>query len=114
MQPADTVHTRQLVRQNVGRMTLSESLLVVTDVLENLPVVQSKSAAVWFILARLKYPWRLLIIFKLLPRFISDRIYDLIAAYRYKIWGRTAYCLIPDPVHQHRFIGNIAADPEGS
>ena len=103
-----------LVRQSVERKTSSDSLLVVTDILESGPVVRIKSAAVWFILARLKYPWRLLIVFKLLPFFISDRLYDLVAACRYKIWGRTERCFIPDPVYQQRFIDNNQAGIERS
>ena len=104
----------QLVRQSAESKISSDALLVVTDIIETRPVVQIKSAAVWFILARLKFPWRLLIVFKLLPYFISDRLYDLVAAYRYKIWGRTERCLIPDPVYQQRFIDNSGAGIERS
>jgi predicted DCC family thiol-disulfide oxidoreductase YuxK len=104
----------QLVRQNTESMTVSESLLVVTAIIETRPVVYSKSPAVWFILARLKYPWRLVVVFRLIPRFISDRLYDLVAAYRYKIWGREEHCLIPDPSYQQRFIDNIEIGTERS
>ncbi len=104
----------QLVRKSNEKTTSIDSLLLVTDIIETRPVVQLKSAAVWFILARLKYPWRVLIVFKLLPLFISDRLYDLVAAYRYKIWGRTERCLIPDPAYRHRFIDNGEAGIERS
>ncbi len=97
----------QLVKQSDDRLTLSDSLLVVTDIIETRPVIRLKSDAAWFIIANLKYPWRLLIIFKILPRFVSDGLYDLIAAYRYKIWGRSGHCLIPDPVNRQRFIDSI-------
>ena len=97
----------QLVRQHTTEAKLSDSLLLVTVIADSGPVVKSRSAAVWAVLARLKYPWRLLVIFKVVPAFIADRLYDLVAVSRYKIWGRAQHCLVPDPSDRHRFIDNI-------
>ncbi len=52
-----------------------------------------KSDAVLEICRSLPY-WKVLIIFKVLPRFLRDGVYDLIAKYRYKIFGKSDECRI--------------------
>ena len=96
--------TGQLIRQSNPALTCADSLLVVTAINGRGAVVYLKSEAVLFIITHLKYPWRLLTMFKIFPRFFLDRMYDFIAVYRFKIWGRTTQCLIPEPADQSRFI----------
>ncbi|KIC47437.1 thiol-disulfide oxidoreductase [Ruegeria sp. ANG-S4] len=40
---------------------------------------------------------------RLLPKFLKDPIYHLIARNRYRIFGREATCLVPDPDLRARF-----------
>jgi predicted DCC family thiol-disulfide oxidoreductase YuxK len=97
----------QVIRYSNRSLANTDSLMVVTGIIGTRPVVQVKSEAVLFIITRLKYPWRVLSIIKIFPHVILDRAYDLIAVYRYKIWGRTTGCLIPDSADQHRFIDSL-------
>ena len=41
--------------------------------------------------------WRWIIILRAIPRPIRDRLYDLVARNRYRLFGRTATCMIPSP-----------------
>jgi len=40
----------------------------------------------------------------LLPRFLRDWGYRLVARNRYQIWGKSAECYLPDPVWKERFL----------
>lgn len=48
--------------------------------------------------------WRFFYIFKYLPKGIRDRIYDWIAANRYKWFGKQDACMMPTPELQRRFL----------
>ena len=54
----------------------------------------TKSTAVIEILTNLGGPWKALNILRIIPRFISDMVYDLIAKYRNNIFG-TRQCRMP-------------------
>ena len=43
------------------------------------------------------------ILLKIIPSFLRDAIYDVIAKYRYKVWGKTEACLFLTPALKHRF-----------
>ncbi len=48
--------------------------------------------------------WRWTYIFKIIPRFIRDGIYDLVAKYRYQWFGKKEACWIPSPDLMKRYI----------
>jgi len=64
----------------------------------------TKSTAILKIAASLSWPWRLTFIFKLVPRFIRDVCYDLVAKNRYLINGQSKECIIPTDDFKSRFI----------
>jgi predicted DCC family thiol-disulfide oxidoreductase YuxK len=43
-------------------------------------------------------------VFRYVPRFLRDGIYNLIARYRYLVFGRRDECMIPTPDLKSRFI----------
>ncbi len=49
--------------------------------------------------------WFLLRIAKVIPRPIRDSVYRFFARNRYKLFGRTEQCVIPDANIRSRFIG---------
>lgn len=51
-----------------------------------------KSDAVLYIAKELKFPVKYFYYFKLIPKFIRDKVYDLIAKHRFKIFGKTDLC----------------------
>ncbi len=48
--------------------------------------------------------WPLLSIFRIIPRFVRDPIYNWVAANRYRWFGKKDQCLIPEPEWQDRFL----------
>lgn len=62
-----------------------------------------KSEAVGKILLRLKGLKWLGIISKMFPLWFRDTIYDLIAKYRYHLFGKMKHCMIPSPDIKDRF-----------
>lgn len=64
----------------------------------------SKAGAALFVAHSLGWPWKSAGLFGVLPRAVLDRIYDLVARNRYRVFGRREHCLIPLPQHRNRFI----------
>ncbi len=62
-----------------------------------------KSTAILRILYELGYPWRIFYIFKFVPLKWRDRLYDFIAANRYRWWGRKKYCQVPSQINTSGF-----------
>ena len=56
------------------------------------------------ILQRLGGVWRIATITSLLPRTLRDRLYDRIARNRYRIFGRTDSCIVPDASWRSRVL----------
>ena len=56
--------------------------------------IKKKSSAVISILSNLKFPFYLFSITKIIPRFLRDMIYSLIARNRYNIFGKVKYCSV--------------------
>lgn len=48
--------------------------------------------------------WRLLAIAAVVPRFIGDPLYRVLARNRYRWFGRHDACLMPDPANASRFL----------
>ncbi len=48
--------------------------------------------------------WPVLYVFKIIPRFIRNFFYDLIAKNRYRWFGKQAACMVPTPELKARFI----------
>ena len=63
-----------------------------------------ESDAVIAISEELGYPWKLLKIASIIPKFIRDKVYQLIANNRYKLFGKKDQCMIPTPELINRFI----------
>ena len=63
----------------------------------------TKSSAALRIARKLNGLWPMLYIFIIIPKFIRDWVYDLIAKNRYKWWGRQESCLVPTPELRQKF-----------
>ena len=55
-----------------------------------------RSAAVLKIAARLRFPWPLLGVFLVVPRFVRDLLYKVVARNRRRWFGERSTCYIPD------------------
>jgi len=64
----------------------------------------NKSAAVVFVAGELRWPWKIAALGRFFPTAGRDRIYDVIARTRYRLFGRLDACLVPRPEFRGRFI----------
>ncbi len=63
-----------------------------------------RSTAVLRIFRYLGGPWRLFLIGWIVPREIRDSLYDVVAFWRYRLFGRHAACLVPPADARGRFL----------
>jgi len=63
-----------------------------------------KSDAVIQIGYHLKSPWSWISCIRILPRPVRDFFYNLVARYRYVIFGKKETCMIPTENYKQRFI----------
>lgn len=63
-----------------------------------------KSTAFLIIVKHLRQPWPVLRIGYIVPKFLRDWIYDLVAKYRYKVFGKKEACLLPTGDLKSRFL----------
>lgn len=63
-----------------------------------------KSSAVLHLFKEIDRPWGLLYGFMIIPPFIRDSLYDLVARYRYRLFGKRNNCPVPAPGTEKRFI----------
>jgi len=64
----------------------------------------SKSTAVLRIMRNLDGAWPLFYGFIIIPRFVRDRVYNFVAARRYKYFGKRESCMIPSAENKGRFL----------
>ena len=76
----------------------------------------TKARAGLFVMRALGWPWRAAGLFGILPAPLLDRLYDLFARNRYRVFGRRETCLTPRPEYRNRFVdAEDSAQPnEGS
>ncbi len=66
--------------------------------------VYQKSDAALEIARKMDGIWKIFYIFKIIPAFLRNPVYDLIARNRYRFFGRTDACRIPTPELKTRFL----------
>jgi predicted DCC family thiol-disulfide oxidoreductase YuxK len=66
--------------------------------------LHQRSSAALEIARRLSGAWPALYIFKLIPSFIRNIVYDWIAHNRYRWFGKKEACMIPTPELKSRFL----------
>ncbi len=63
-----------------------------------------KSSAILNILKDIGGGWKLFYTFIIVPRFLRNPMYDLVAATRYRVFGRRETCMVPDDRIKSRFL----------
>jgi predicted DCC family thiol-disulfide oxidoreductase YuxK len=64
----------------------------------------SRSRAALFVASQLGWPWKAAVMARVLPTSFLDRVYDVVARHRYRLFGRFEQCLIPRPEFRRRFV----------
>ncbi len=66
--------------------------------------IYSKSSAILHITTIMPFPYVLLSVFFIFPKFIRDFFYDFIAKNRYKWFGKKDSCMLPTKEHLDMFL----------
>lgn len=64
----------------------------------------TKSDAVFEILSEFKPAWKILLIFRFIPRVFRDYVYRVIAKNRYSLFGKQDHCMVPSPEIKAKFL----------
>jgi len=80
-----------------------EPLKTVLILLKNGNILK-KSRAVFYIMKKLGGVYSIISLFRILPAFFTDFLYDVIAANRYRIFGKKETCRIPTEQERSYFI----------
>ena len=88
-----------VLRQAGVSLPLPDSIVFIED-----GQAYVRSDAALRIARGLRFPWPLLYGFVIVPRVIRDGIYDVIAARRYRWFGRRDACMVPTPELRQRFL----------
>ena len=70
----------------------------------NNDTILTKSDAILQIVGELNGPWKILSVFKVIPKSWRDGIYDLIANARYRWFGKRDKCMLPSKDIDSRFL----------
>jgi predicted DCC family thiol-disulfide oxidoreductase YuxK len=99
---------KQLLSEYGENNTDLNTVFVLSDYHLSSSQLLKKSTAVFFILRQCNLPWYSpwcwLCIFNILPDFLLNIGYDLVARYRYKIFGHYDSCLLPNQAVRDKFI----------
>lgn len=80
-----------------------------TDVFDSFVLIEKdryflRSTAVLRLCMRMRFPWTLLSVFLIVPSFIRDFFYRIVAKNRYRWFGKLDSCRLPDPKFRSRFL----------
>jgi predicted DCC family thiol-disulfide oxidoreductase YuxK len=64
----------------------------------------TRSTAALKIASYLGGVWKLFLIARLIPRPVRDALYNLVARYRYRVFGKHDTCMLPPPSARARFL----------
>lgn len=88
-----------LKKHNITTLTDFDSVILEKD-----GKLYQKSDAALEIARSMNGLWKLLYGFKILPKFIRDFVYDLVAKNRYRLMGKMDACRLPTPELRARFL----------
>lgn len=95
---------RRLVQRAGGNPDALTSFYVLADYQTPAGRALTRSEAVLFVARELGWPWKAALAARALPKKLRDRAYDVVARYRYRVFGRRTHCLLPDPDLRNRLI----------
>ncbi len=66
--------------------------------------VLNRSDAILYLMRELGGIWSVVSWGRILPRWLRDRMYDVVAKNRYRVFGKSEMCMMPDPKDRHKFL----------
>jgi predicted DCC family thiol-disulfide oxidoreductase YuxK len=99
--PLQGAHAAELLRQHTELAHVDSVIWLEGD---RQSVALVRSDAILQIARYLGFPWSLLLIGRVVPRGLRDRLYDFVARHRKRIMRTPAACDIPTPSVRARFL----------
>ncbi|HEY6118944.1 MAG TPA: DCC1-like thiol-disulfide oxidoreductase family protein [Pyrinomonadaceae bacterium] len=66
--------------------------------------VLARSDAILYVVQLLGGFWSIAFLGKILPRVLRDALYRIVATNRYRVFGKSDSCMLPEPRHRQKFI----------
>jgi len=95
---------REIVRRYGGNPDDLDTVYVVLDFGETSERILKRSRAVLTAVAALGGAWKLVNALRVIPTFLTDLGYRLVAKVRYRLFGKYDACPLPDPQQRHKFL----------
>jgi len=96
------------LQSEIGQEILAKHGITTTDydsiIVEKDGEIYQKSNAALEIARKMDGLWKLFYGFKIIPKFIRDFFYDIVAKNRYRFLGKTDACRLPTPELRARFL----------
>jgi predicted DCC family thiol-disulfide oxidoreductase YuxK len=102
--PLQSATGREAVAREGGDPDALTSFYVVRDYRTTHARSLVKGRAAIYVARTLGWPWRVAAMFGVLPAAVLDWGYDIVARYRYRVFGRFEQCVLPRPEQRKRFI----------
>ncbi|HTF02691.1 MAG TPA: DCC1-like thiol-disulfide oxidoreductase family protein [Bacteroidia bacterium] len=93
----------ELGQKIIKQFNLDPENLQTVILLEN-KRIYTRSTAALRIAKKLKGGWKLFYGFVIIPAFIRDAVYNVVARNRYKWWGKRDSCMVPTPDVKKKFL----------
>jgi predicted DCC family thiol-disulfide oxidoreductase YuxK len=91
-------YAKKLLNEFDNRLGYPDSIVLIEN-----KKIYLRSDAVLRIARQLGGIWKLTGIFYIIPRFLRDAIYNVVAKNRYRIFGKRDSCMVPGPEIKSRF-----------
>jgi len=96
--------SRSLLKTQGRNPDLLDYMYVVENYRTASPRLLDRARAALFVIAHLESPWRFLGIFRVLPTFLLNAVYSIVARNRYRMFGKLDHCLRPTAKYASRFV----------
>jgi predicted DCC family thiol-disulfide oxidoreductase YuxK len=81
-----------------------DTVYLVLDYKQSSERVLARSDAILYLLRQLGGVWGIAGLGRVLPKWVRDGIYKIIAGNRYRVFGKYDNCLLPEEEHRHKFL----------
>ncbi|CAN5655041.1 thiol-disulfide oxidoreductase DCC family protein [soil metagenome] len=99
-----------LERYDISAVDL-DTVYVVVDYGQSGERLLARSDAILHVLGQLGGVWSLLRVARALPESLRDRLYNLVARNRYRVFGKYEVCLMPEGKYRRKFLDMITTQP---
>jgi predicted DCC family thiol-disulfide oxidoreductase YuxK len=88
-----------------------DTVYVVKDYNQTNEKLLARSDAILYLGQQIGGIWSVAGLGKVLPRFLRDWIYNLVARNRYRVFGKYESCMMPDPKYRRKFLDIAPSTP---